>query len=277
VRELLLAGPDELVDRAASQAQACLSFLGALMLATIGRFRVALLAADQHGAHQRCGREETEGHDGRPDDRGVPPRPRAQPLRDRRRAGNDGPAIEEPLQVVGHFLRRRVAVSRVFADCLENDGFQFRGDRRLHGTRGGRLVVGDLPDQGVAVAATEGGAEGEQLVERGAERIDIAAVIDDPASGEDLLGAGVAQRAEHLAGDREPSIARDLGQPKVGDPELPAQVQQQISRLDVAMHDSRLVGVLERQRRLAAQAGRPVDVPPAVRGPLARDCRRRGC
>ena len=82
------------------------------------------------------------------------------------------------------------------------------------------IVVGDLPDQRVAVAALEGRAEGQQLVERRPQRIDVAAVVDDPAPGEDLLGAGVAERAQELARDREPGIAGDLGQAEVGDPEL---------------------------------------------------------
>ncbi len=145
---------------------------------------------------------------------------------------------------------------------------------RERGRRG--LVVGDLPDQGVAIAPVEGRAEREQLVERRAQRIDVAAVIDDPSPGEDLLGAGVAQRAEHLARDREPGVAGDLGQAEVGDPELPAEVQQQVARLDVAMHDPRLVGVLQRQRRLPAQPGHAVEVPALVRRPLARDRRRGG-
>ena len=100
-------------------------------------------------------------------------------------------------------------------------------------------------------------------------------MVDDPAPGEDLLGARVAERAQELARDREPGIADDLGQAEVGDPELRPEVQQQVARLDVPMHDPRLVGVLERQRRLPAQPGHPVEIPAAVRRPLARD-RRRG-
>ena len=213
--------------------------------------------------------------DAGPDDRRVPPRPGPQPLGGRRPTGQDRPAVEEPLQVVGHFLRRRVAVGRILAECLQDDGLQLRGGRTVPADGRGGIVVGDLPDQGVAVAPLEGGPERQQFVERRPERIDVAAVIDDPAPGEDLLGAGVAQRAEQLPGDREPGIPGDLGQAEVGDPELPAEVQQQVARLDVAVHDPRLMGVLERERRLPAQPGHAVEIPAAVRGPLARD-RRRG-
>ena len=115
---------------------------------------------------------------------------------------------------------------------------------------GGGFVVGDLPDERVAIAFVERRAKRQQLVERRPERIDVAAVVDDPPAGQELLGAGVAERAEEFARDREPGIARDLGQSEVGDPELPAQVQEQVARLDVPVHDARLMGVLERQRRL---------------------------
>ena len=101
-------------------------------------------------------------------------------------------------------------------------------------------------------------------------------MIDDPAPGENLLRAGVAQRAQHFPRDREPDIARDPGQAEVGDPELSAEVQQQVPRLDVAMHDSPLVGVLKRQRRLSTQPGHALEVPEVVCSSLARDRRRRG-
>ncbi len=42
--------------------------------------------------------------------------------------------------------------------------------------------------------------------------------------------------------DGEPGIARDLGQAEVGDPELPAEVQQQVARLDVPVHDAQTDG-----------------------------------
>ncbi len=62
----------------------------------------------------------------------------------------------------------------------------------------GGIVVGDLPDQRVAVAFVEWGAEGQELVERRPERIDVAAVVDDPPASQELLRAGVAERAEEL-------------------------------------------------------------------------------
>ena len=179
------------------------------------------------------------------------------------------------MQVVGHLLRRPVAVGRLLAQRLQDDRLQRGGDGSVQLAERGRIVVGDLLDQRVAVAALEWGAERQQLVERRAQRVDVAAMVDDPAPGEDLLGARVAERAQELARDREPGIADDLGQAEVGDPELRPEVQQQVARLDVPMHDPRLVGVLQRQRRLPPQPGHPIEIPAAVRRPFARD-RRRG-
>ena len=195
VGEFLLAGPDQLVNGPTGEAEPRLGLLRALMLPAVGRFglpllgeRLRLLAADDGRADQGGGREEDQRRHAGPDDRRVPPRPGPQTLRKGRPTGEDRPAVEEPLQVVGHFLRRRVAVGRLLAERLQDDGLQLRGDRRLQGAGGRGLVVGDLPDQGISIAPVEGGAEREQLVERGAERIDVAAVIDDPARARTCSG-----------------------------------------------------------------------------------------
>ena len=74
-----------------------------------------------------------------------------------------------------------------------------------------RLFEGDLSQQFLAVVAGEGGLEGEQLVERDAEGVDVAAVVDDDALGEGLLGAHVAERAEEVAGHRHAGVAVRCG------------------------------------------------------------------
>ena len=84
-------------------------------------------------------------------------------------------------------------------------------------------------------------------------------MIDDPAASQELLRAGVLDRAEEFAADGEPGIARDLRQAEVGDPELPPQVQEQVARLDVAVHDAQLMSVLERERCLPAEVGHAVE------------------
>ena len=146
----------------------------------------------RRGAEQGRGREEEQGHDGGPDDRRVSPRPGSQPLGGRRPPGHDRPAVEESLQVVGEFLRSGVAVGRLLAQRLQYNRLQLRGDGGVQSSGRDGIVVGDLPDERVAVASLEGRAERDELVERRAQRIDVASVVDDAPAGQELFGAGVA-------------------------------------------------------------------------------------
>jgi len=102
----------------------------------------------------------------------------------------------------------------------------------------------------------------------GAERVDVAAVVHDAAAAQRLLGAGVPEGAEDLAGGRQAVVAGHLGEPEVGHPELPPRVEEQVPRLDVAVDDAGLVGVLQGDRGLPAEPGDPVEVPPPGGRPL---------
>ena len=53
----------------------------------------------------------------------------------RRPAGQDRPAVEEPLQVVGQLLRRPVAVGRLLAERLQDDRLQLGRDGRVERSR----------------------------------------------------------------------------------------------------------------------------------------------
>ena len=123
--------------------------------------------------------------------------------------------------------------------------------------RRARLFEGDLAQQLLAVVAREGGLEREQLVERDAERVDVAAVVDDDALGERLLGAHVAERAQEVAGHRHAGVGFDAREAEVGDPELAAlpSIYEQVGRLDVAVEDAVLVGVVEGFGGLDAELG----------------------
>ena len=122
--------------------------------------------------------------------------------------------------------------------------------------RGGRrLLEGDPPQDLLAVPPRVGRPQRQQLVERHAQRVDVGAVVDDHPLGQRLLGAHVAERAEQVAGHRQPGVALDAGQAEVGDPEVAARVDQQVRRLDVAVQDPLLVRVLERLGRLESRGG----------------------
>ena len=95
-------------------------------------------------------------------------------------------------EVVGELLGRPVAVGRILAQCLQYDRLQLARHRAVQVARWNRIVLRDLADERVAVAALEGRAQGQQLVECRAQRVDVATVVDDSAAGKDLLGACVA-------------------------------------------------------------------------------------
>ena len=125
----------------------------------------------------------------------------------------------------------------------------------------------DLPQERLPVGAVEDRPQRQQLVQRRAERVDVGAVVDQDALAGRLLGAHVAQRAEQVAGLRQAGVGVELGQAEVGDPDVAAAVDQQVGRLDVAVDDAELVGVLQRLGRLRRQPG---DGAEEVRGPVRR-------
>src|SRR6185503_7707947 len=70
-----------------------------------------------------------------------------------------------------------------------------------------------------------------------------------------LLGTHVAKCSHQVAGYGQPGVAPNLGQSEVGNPKVASHIEHQVRRLDVAMDDPELVSVLQRPRRLYAEAG----------------------
>ena len=102
-------------------------------------------------------------------------------------------------------------------------------------------------------ALRERGPPGEQVVERAAERVDVGACVGLVAVF-GLLRRQVIGRAEHLLAmllrQRLVVLALGEGEAEVEDLHGAAGVEDQVRRLDVAMDESFLVGVLKAEGRL---------------------------
>ena len=110
-----------------------------------------------------------------------------------------------------------------------------------------------LDQRGGRIVAHEGRAATQEVVEEGAETIDIAGHADLAALARRLFRGNVAGRAEHLARKgqvRSPkskvrSGGQPLGQAEVGDAGLVERIDENIRRLEVAVEDAALVGVVD--------------------------------
>ena len=127
-------------------------------------------------------------------------------------------------------------------------------------------MLGDPPQDLGSARPIDGRAKRQQFIERHAERIDVGPSVDHHSPAQRLLRAHVAQRAQDVTRDGQTIIAVDLRQAEVGHPEPALGVKQEVARLDVAVEDASLVGVVQRQSGLERQAGRGADVVAVVGG-----------
>ena len=80
---------------------------------------------------------------------------------------------------------------------------------------------------------------------------------------EGLLRTHVAERPQQVARHGQAGARLAMGQPEIGDPQVGVQINQQIGRLDVAMHHAHLVGVFQGEGGLHAQPGHGAEIGPA--------------
>ena len=106
-------------------------------------------------------------------------------------------------------------------------------------------------------------------------RIDVGAVVQRNPAGGDLLGRHVRRRADELAGHRHARLLQHAGQAEVVDAQPAVGRQQQVGRLDVAVDDALLVGVIQGVGHLGDHARPGVEVA-AARSRARRRSARRG-
>ena len=123
------------------------------------------------------------------------------------------------------------------------------GTRGLTSIGGDRRLVHLLVAHRERVGAVERRKADERLVQQNADRVDVAAAVDELAHR--LLGRHVVRRAHRAAARREPPMKARRRDAEVGDQRVAVLVEQHVVRLHVAMHDAAAMRVVERARRPA--------------------------
>src|SRR2546426_309465 len=196
------------------------------------------------GPDQRC----QSGQDGRDQERHGKPAgnaPPSSPSSGAREwiAGRHRRWIAQVMEQLG---RRLVTIARIALDGLEHVGLERRVEPRHEVAGQPRLFVSLGAHHGQRVGTGERQVAGEHLVEDGAEGVDVGARV--AAATADLLRRDVGRRAD---GGREAEpgdppcrfVQRDA---EIDDLHQPRRGDQDVLRLEVAMHDSVLVHVLQR-------------------------------
>src|SRR4030042_838626 len=103
-------------------------------------------------------------------------------------------------------------------------------------------AAGASAGAGPGVVAGEGGPTGERLVEAGPEAVEVASGVDLPAQG--LLWGHVGHGSHHHAGLGHAGEVGGHRQAKVAQFGVALSAEPDVARLDVAVDDAPLVGVL---------------------------------
>ena len=192
----------------------------------------------------------------------VPLAPPPGPLR-----GGDPPRPDrlvgqEPPQVLRQGGRGRVAPGRLLVEALQADRLEVARQLRHQPRRRHRLAPLDLLQGLQRRGGPERRPAGQQLVEDRPQGVDVRRRARLPGLTAGLLGGHVAGRAHDQVGPRQGRLAvQHLGQAEVGDLGRAVGRQQDVGRLQVAVHDPQPVRLGHRAGQLFDQAGRPLRRP----------------
>ena len=152
-------------------------------------------------------------------DRGVAPAPAPEPLAAGRSPGQDRPIGQEAAQVLGQGAGRGITLGRVPGHRLQADRLQVAGDVAVELLRRDGRAGHDLADQPRLVHRFERRPESQQLVERDAQAVDIAAVVG-PAV--ELLGGHEAECPHDVPGRGQVLEPASFARPKSATHAVPA-------------------------------------------------------
>ena len=206
-------------------------------------------------ADGQADQDEDRHHQRRP--RRVPPAPPPGALQRADPPRLDRPPLHEPPHVLDQCPRVGVPPPRIFVQALQADRLQVARHLRVQ-PRGRHRLLGDhLPLRLRGRLSPERRPPGEHLVEDGAERVDVRGGPDRSRLADHLLGG-------HVAGRAHPSTAQGQGrlsvevprQPEIGDLGRAVGGEQDVGRLQIAVHDPALVGRLHGLGQRGQQRGR---------------------
>ena len=184
-------------------------------------------------------------------------------------------SLEEPADVLRELQRGGVAAVLLLLERLHHDRLHVAVDPVVDDRGARRLLVGDLVDDLVDGRSVERYAAGDRLVKDGAQGEDVASSVDLVRVPAGLLRGHVGRGPHDGAALREVRLGvGGLRQAEVGDLGDAVRVDQDVRRLDVAVDDAVLVGVVDRladlphegEDLLDGDAGR--EGRPALRGGL---------
>ena len=195
-------------------------------------------------------RQQDEDRRQQPRHRLVPQGPPPGPLRRRRPPRPDRPPLQEPPQVVAQVGRRAITPRRLLAQALQADRLQVA--RQARPQRPGRDRLG-FEDQAEGLGlglAPERRPAGQDLVERGPQRVDVGRRADIAVAAGGLLGGHVVRRAHpRPARVSSPASSSTLARPKSVSRGMKSlgpgrRGEDDVVGLDVAVEDAAVVGVL---------------------------------
>ncbi len=146
-------------------------------------------------------------------------------------------------QLARHLLHRGVAPLGLLGQHAVHHCRQARGHFGVGAQHRLGLAGDDLVQHRVQRLAPERLLQREELVEHGPGREQVRARVDGAALG--LLGRHVVGRAQDHAAARDAGARAQARQAEVQQLDLPARADQDVGRLDVAVHDAARVGVAE--------------------------------
>ncbi len=187
-------------------------------------------------------------------------------------------AIEKPAKVQGEGVRALVSPPRFLLETAADDRLEIRRYRAVELAQWDRIIGHDLDQRLDSGGPGEGRSPGNQIVEGGADRVDISSAVDAPGVALDLFRRHVSWRPDH-----GPEMVIDDPAGVASDPEIedicvnravPADIDHDVARFEIAVDHPVGVRRLSRLRHLLddlhlaleRQPGSPVssNLPPSM-------------